>query len=221
MCIVRLANTWTSGLIWFVFEIRYRSVSGECEHSRPKKQQWPLSWAAKQNGDLVENASNSFDYTSSTCGESLYIRLHALVSSGTYHYTHLSRYSDGLRAGLPRNRSSIRGRGKRFFCSPRSPDRLRGPPSPLSSGYRGLFPRDYSPPSSAEDKNDKAIPPLPHTSSRRDNVLTSTPPLIENVFVMSFQRFLFSASQKQGQRDGSLVVQIPALITVCPVTCYN
>jgi hypothetical protein len=28
-----------------------------------------------------------------------------------------SRYSDGLRAGRPKNRGSIRGRGKRFFSS--------------------------------------------------------------------------------------------------------
>jgi hypothetical protein len=32
----------------------------------------------------------------------------------------------------------IPGRGKIFFSSPQCPDRLYGPPSLLSNGYRGL-----------------------------------------------------------------------------------
>jgi hypothetical protein len=35
----------------------------------------------------------------------------------------------------------IPGRDKRFFSSPQHPDRLWGPSSDLSNGYRGLFPR--------------------------------------------------------------------------------
>jgi hypothetical protein len=37
-------------------------------------------------------------------------------------------------------RGSIPSRGKRFLCSPRSPDRLRGPAQLLYNGYGGFLP---------------------------------------------------------------------------------
>jgi hypothetical protein len=43
------------------------------------------------------------------------------------------------------NRGSILDRVKRFLSSPQRPDRLWRPPSLLSSGYQGLFPRGKAP----------------------------------------------------------------------------
>jgi hypothetical protein len=67
----------------------------------------------------------------------------------------------------------IPGRSKRFFSSPQRPDRFWCPPSLLFSGYRGaLFTgreADHAFPSSAEVKNDGAIPPLPDMTSWRDS----------------------------------------------------
>jgi hypothetical protein len=59
------------------------------------------------------------------------------------------------------DRSSIPDRGRGFFFQSLRPDRLWGPPSLLSNGYQGSFPRvkarpgrdaDHSPPSSTEVK---------------------------------------------------------------------
>jgi hypothetical protein len=73
--------------------------------------------------------------------------------------------------------SSILGSGKRFFFAPQRPDRLWVPFSFIANGYPGAISKgvkrlgreaDDSPPSSSEVKNDRAIPPLHLTSSRRD-----------------------------------------------------
>jgi hypothetical protein len=50
----------------------------------------------------------------------------------------LSRYCNGLR--FRRQTSDFR-RGRRFFCTPQRPDRLRSPSILLCNGYRTLFPR--------------------------------------------------------------------------------
>jgi hypothetical protein len=64
---------------------------------------------------------------------------------------------------------SVTGRDKIFVFIPQRLDRLWGPPSLLCSGYRGVkrpkSEADHSHASSAEVKNDGAIPPLHHTSS--------------------------------------------------------
>jgi hypothetical protein len=49
----------------------------------------------------------------------------------------------GLAYGLD-DWASITGNGRDFFSSPPRPDRLRNPPSLLSSGYQKLFPQGYS-----------------------------------------------------------------------------
>jgi hypothetical protein len=77
-------------------------------------------------------------------------------------------------------RGSIPDRGKRFFSTLLSPDRLWGPPGLHHSKHRRPYlalgikrperEADHSPPSSAEVKIGWAIglPPIPHASSRRD-----------------------------------------------------
>jgi hypothetical protein len=86
----------------------------------------------------------------------------------SYWISFRSRDSNGLAA-----RGSVPCSVRFFYCAQRA-DPLWGRPSLLSDGYRGLFPpgikrpgreADHSPPSSAEVKKGKAIPPLPHTVS--------------------------------------------------------
>jgi hypothetical protein len=61
---------------------------------------------------------------------------------------------------------SIPSRSKRFFFMPQHPDKLCGPSSLLSNGYRELFLNqpgcevDHSTPSCAKVKNSGAIPLL-------------------------------------------------------------
>jgi hypothetical protein len=64
--------------------------------------------------------------------------------------------------------------GSRIFSSPRCPDRLWGPPSLLSDGYPGLFPRGLSGLGVKLTNHFQLVPrsrkrgpihPLPHTSS--------------------------------------------------------
>jgi hypothetical protein len=45
------------------------------------------------------------------------------------------------RLDVSRNRGSTPGSVKRFFSSPKRPDRLWGPPTTLFNGHRELFPR--------------------------------------------------------------------------------
>jgi hypothetical protein len=83
-----------------------------------------------------------------------------------------NRYSDWLRAGRQRGRSSSPGRVKNFLFSPSSRLVLE-PTQPIiwvpwaiSLGVkRPVREGDPSPSSSAEVKNDGAIPSLPHTYS--------------------------------------------------------
>jgi hypothetical protein len=82
------------------------------------------------------------------------------------HPSQLIRYSDGLDG-----QGSNPGKSKKFFSTSQGPDRLWGPLSLLTNGYRGdYFPRevkrsgreaDRSPPSSAEVKNGGGMPPFP------------------------------------------------------------
>jgi hypothetical protein len=73
----------------------------------------------------------------------------SVVGGNSYGYLTVLRYytysSVGIVMGYRLDgRSSIPGSGMRSFSTPQYPDRLKGPPRFLFSGYRGLFPRWWS-----------------------------------------------------------------------------
>jgi hypothetical protein len=76
-----------------------------------------------------------------------------------------------IRTGRQRSRSSIPGRAKRLFSSPKRPDHLWNSVDPPQNWYRDQFTlvetARQSPQSSAEVKNGGNIPPILHTSSWR------------------------------------------------------
>jgi hypothetical protein len=90
-----------------------------------------------------------------------------------YEPGQLNRYSDGLRAGRP-GFDSRQGQ-EIFLFSTASRSALRPTQPPMQWVLVAFFPAgktpgavaDHSLPSSAKVKNGGAIPPFPHTSSRR------------------------------------------------------
>jgi hypothetical protein len=103
------------------------------------------------------------------------------MSLSTYRKpNNVTGYTLDIHGALLQRGGSSPGRGKRFFFSPKRPDRLWGPPSPLFNGYRGSFPGlqrpgrevNHSPPSSAEVKNEwshTSDPPICLHGVNRDN----------------------------------------------------
>ena len=65
-----------------------------------------------------------------------------LISS--YKYTLWPGQCTGPRASWPTNCGLFFGRGNRFFSSPKRPDRIWGPLSPLLKGHWGLLSRGWS-----------------------------------------------------------------------------
>jgi hypothetical protein len=68
----------------------------------------------------------------------LKVLFHYILSMCKQEPGYHSRYSDWLRAGPPKGRSSSPGRVKNFLFS-KPPDRLWSPPNLLSNGHPVLF----------------------------------------------------------------------------------
>jgi hypothetical protein len=107
----------------------------------------------------------------STYAHKFYNSVSSIISYATMKLGKLNRYSDGLQAEQPRNRYSIPDRG---FCLIDSVQTVTGSyPAFYRMGTRDFFPgvkrpwreANRSTSSSAEVKNGRSIPPLPHTFS--------------------------------------------------------
>jgi len=100
-----------------------------------------------------------------------HLQNHCLLHVHIYLFIY---YSDLLRTGRSDDRGWSPGGGWEFFSSTPCPDQLWGPPSLISTGYRGCFPGVKRLGREADHslhllprRMRGAVPPLPNTSSWR------------------------------------------------------